>query len=192
MGVNEPDYGTLWESRWIKRSKDSAEVPITTFLQPRVEGEIAFLLGELPDSSECSVDQVLAATRAIAPAIEIVDSRITDWRIKLADTVADNASYGGFVLGEWVPVPAEQELAELPMALRLNGEIVAQGVGAAALGNPACAVAWLLDKMHSLEVTVQPGDIILSGALAATVPAAAGDIFTLILGTERPLDLAFR
>lgn len=191
MGVDEPDYGTLWRSRWVPVQDGAGTVAASTFLQPRVEGEIAFRLGEPPAGTEITAQDVLAATDAVAAAIEIVDSRIEDWRITLADTVADNASYGGFAVGAWTPLDARRQLPAVEMTLARNGDPVGTGVGAAALGDPAAAVAWLLNKLRSLGVEVRAGDIILSGALAATVPASAGDRFRLEMQGEPPLELTF-
>jgi len=191
MGVDEPDYGTLWASRFFPAPGGRGDVPADMFLQPRVEGELAFLLGELPVSETFSAQQVLAATEAVAPSIEIVDSRITDWRIKLADTVADNASYGGFLLGPWSRVLRDTDLRTIGMVVTQNGERVAEGVGAAALGHPAQAVAWLLTKLASLGVRARAGDIILSGALGITVPARRGDRFAVEFYGQPPLLLAF-
>jgi 2-keto-4-pentenoate hydratase len=191
MGVDEPDYGTLWGSRRIEVHDGRGQVAADTFLQPRVEGEIAFRLGDPPPGPHITADDVLAATDAIAASIEIVDSRIADWRIKLPDTVADNASYGGFVIGQWTPLEPGRRLAGLRMALARDGEPAVEGQGSAALGDPAHAVAWLLTKLSSLGVEARPGDIVLSGALAAMLPAAAGDSFRLELDGEAPLELVF-
>jgi 2-keto-4-pentenoate hydratase len=191
MGVGEPDYGTLWGSRRIEVRDGGARVAADTFLQPRVEGEIAFRLGEPPAGPDVTADDVLAATEAIAASIEIVDSRIADWRIKLADTVADNASYGGFVIGQWTPLDPGRHLPDLRMTLSRNGAPGVEGRGSAALGDPATAVAWLLNKLTSLGVQARSGDIVLSGALAAMLPAAAGDRFRLELEGEPALDLEF-
>jgi 2-keto-4-pentenoate hydratase len=191
MGVDEPDYGTLWASRYFAAPTGRTELPADTFLQPRVEGEIAFLLGDPPPGPVVTIQQVLAATEAVASSIEIVDSRIADWRITLPDTVADNASYGGFVLGPWSASLVGTDLRTLGMTITRNGEHVAEGVGAAALGHPARAVAWLLTKLASLGVEVQPGDVVLSGALGPTVPAHAGDVFTLEMRERPALTIAF-
>ena len=191
MGVGEPDYGTLWGSRQLDVSDGFASAQMDAFLQPRVEGELAFLLDHPPRGACITPQQVLAATIAIAPAIEIVDSRISGWRIKLPDTVADNASYGGFALGPWSTQLRFADLRTVGMAMTCNGQYAVDGVGAAALGHPAAAVAWLLNKLVELDIPTRRGDIILSGALAATVPAAAGDIFTLQIHGQSPLSLAF-
>jgi 2-keto-4-pentenoate hydratase len=191
MGVDEPDYGTLWGSRMIRLDAGHGSIPADTFLQPRVEGELAFLLGDPPAGTDVTASAVVEATQAVAAAIEVVDSRIADWRISLADTVADNASYGGFAVGPWTPLEAARRLPELEMSLNRNGEQAVTGQGSAALGDPAHAVAWLLNKLASFGVQAQRGDIVLSGALAATMPVNAGDEVRLELGGEPPVTLAF-
>ncbi len=191
LGVDEPDYGTQWGSRCFPAVGGRAQAPAELFVQPRVEGELAFLLGDPPRGPRVTPQQVLAATEAIAPAIEIVDSRIADWRIALPDTVADNASFGGFVLGAWDRGLRERDLRTVGMVLSHGETPVAEGVGAAALGHPARAVAWLLEKLAGLGVETQPGDIVLSGALGPMTPVSAGDVFTLEVHGQRPLTVAF-
>lgn len=192
LGVDEPDYGTLWGSRFFPAVGGRAEAPAEAFLQPRVEGELAFLLGEPPPGPVVSAQEALAATEAIAPAIEIVDSRIADWRITLPDTVADNASFGGFVLGPWDHGLRHEDLRTVGMVLDRGGEPVAEGVGAAALGHPARAVAWLLTRLAELDVPVAAGDVVLSGALGPMTDAKIGDVFTLHTHGQPPLTVSFR
>ncbi len=187
MGVNEPDYGSLWASRHFPARAGRAEVPAGTFLQPRMEGEIAFLIGRRLSGEHVTPQEVLAATEALAPAFEVVDSRIADWRIKLADTIADNASYGGFVLGPWSRRLRDEDLRTLGMLVQQNGETVAQAVGAAALGGPARAVAWLARKLTSFGISLEAGDVVLSGALGGATNAAQGDTFVLETHGQPPL-----
>jgi len=190
MGVDKPDFGTLWGSRRFDVVDGRARVSISTFLQPQAEGEIAFLMGsEPPAGPRVTAAEVLAATVAVAPAIEIVDSRIADWRIELADTIADNASYGGFVLGAWNEELAGADLGTVEMSLEEDGREVSAGVGANALGHPAEAVAWLAETLLELGVGLRAGDIVLSGALGPLVPLVVGGEYTLRVGTERPLVL---
>jgi 2-keto-4-pentenoate hydratase len=136
-------------------------------------------------------EQALAATEALAPAFKIVDSRIEDWRIKLPDTIADNASYGAFTTGEWDASLKDADLSSLPMRVELAGETVGEGAGSAAMGDPALCVAWLANKLHAFGISLAPGDVVLSGALAAAVPVSAGDEFTLRLGEQEPLAVRF-
>jgi 2-oxopent-4-enoate/cis-2-oxohex-4-enoate hydratase len=125
---------------------------------------------------------VLAATECVLPCFEIVDSRVRDWKIRIQDTVADNASCGVFVLGDRAVDPRRIDLATCGMVLEKNGEIVATGAGAAALGSPVNAVAWLVNTLGRLGIGLKAGEIVLSGALAAMFPAAKGDNFRVSIG----------
>jgi 2-keto-4-pentenoate hydratase len=191
MNVDEPDYGTLWASRHLTTVGGRAEVDAAVFVAPRAEGELAFLIGEPPPGPVITTQQALAATEAVAPAIEIVDSRIRDWRIKLPDTVADNASYGGFAVGSWSRALAYEDLRTVGMVMEVDGRPYSAGVGAAALGHPAAAVAWLLTKLHGLGIATQRGDIVLSGALAAVAPVQAGSVVRLMVHRQSALTVSF-
>jgi 2-keto-4-pentenoate hydratase len=191
MGVDEPDYGTLWGSRFFAAVDGRAVAPFDLFLQPRIEGELAFLLGEPPAGDKIEIEDVLDATEAVAATIEIVDSRIADWDIELFDTVADNASYGGYTLGPWSPELRSEDLRTIGMMMTRDGETVSSGIGAAALGHPARAVAWLLTKLRSFGIEAKAGDVILSGALGPTVPVLRGDEFTLSIHGQPRLTIAF-
>jgi 2-keto-4-pentenoate hydratase len=191
MNVVEPVYGTLWASRHLPTIAGRAAADASVFVSPRAEGELAFLIGEPPPGPVVTTQQVLAATEAVAPAIEIVDSRIRDWRIKLPDTVADNASYGGFAVGSWNRALAHEDLRTVGMMLEVDGQPYSSGVGAAALGHPAAAVAWLLTKLHSLGIAAQPGDIVLSGALSAMAPVQAGSVVRLLVHRQPAVTIVF-
>lgn len=191
LGVDEPDYGSLWASRYFPATDGRAEIPADIFVAPRIEGELAFRLGERLSGPDATAGEALAATEALAPAFEIVDSRIEDWRIKLPDTIADNASYGAFTTGEWDASLKDEDLRSLPMRVERAGETVGEGAGAAAMGDPALCVAWLANKLHEFGIALEPGDVVLSGALAAAVPVSAGDEFTLRLGEQAPLAVRF-
>jgi 2-keto-4-pentenoate hydratase len=192
FNVNEPDYGALWGSRYFAvQPGGQVEIPADLFLQPRLEGEIAFLLGQALRGPGVTWEQVLAATEALAPAIEIIDSRIENWRIKLVDTIADNASYGGFTVGPWSKQMLEGDLRLVGMLIQQNGEAMAEGIGAAALGHPAKSVAWLINKLAGFGIGLGPGDIVISGALARALPAAAGDTFLLEMYGQPPLRVRF-
>ncbi|ROO59319.1 2-keto-4-pentenoate hydratase [Micromonospora sp. Llam0] len=171
FGVYQPDFGVLFADMAVP---DGDEVDLAGLIQPRVEAEVAFVLGaDLPDGPATVVD-VLRATDFLLPAIEIVDSRITDWDISIVDTVADNASSGLFVLGDR-PVPAASvDLRECGMVLESAGEPVSVGAGAACLGNPVHAVAWLASTMAAAGDPLRAGDIVLSGALGPMVPVTPG------------------
>ena len=131
---------------------------------------MAFLIGRELRGPDVTLQDVLAATEACCPVVELVDSRVESWRIGLVDTVADNASYGGFTLGPWSSAMKYAELRTLGMIIQKNGESVIEGLVAAALGHPARAVAWLANRLGSFGVSLQPGDIVLSGSLGGATP----------------------
>lgn len=191
MGVSEPDYGDLWGSRQFTPTGRSVSISTAPFIQARVEGELAFLLQRDLDDGPVSEWDVRAATAAIAPALEIVDSRIVDWRIALVDTIADNASYGGFSHGPWRPDLRDRDLAALGMQVVRNGEVVVDDTGAAVMGSPLTAVAWLANTMGPLGLPLRSGDIVLSGSFGAAVELAAGDEFSIIVAGELGLQARF-
>lgn len=175
FGVNEPDYGHLLDDMAVE---NGGTVSCGKLLQPKVEGEIAFILKKDLKGPHVTVLDVLQATDYIVPALEIVDSRIKNWQIKLPDTVADNASSGMYVLGG-KPVKVEDVNLELiGMVLMKNGGVANTGVGAAALGNPARCVAWLANRLADYDISLKAGEVILSGALSGMVEAKPGDHFT--------------
>ncbi|GAA6736883.1 2-keto-4-pentenoate hydratase [Thermus oshimai] len=190
LGVDQPDFGNLWESRFFGQGV-RLEASSDPFLQPRVEGELAFLIGKPIQGPHATPQEVLAKTEALAFALEIVDSRIRDWRIRLEDTVADNASFGGFVLLPWERKLLEEDLSTLGLALYKNGELQVQGTGAACLGHPARAVAWLANTLSGFGLRLEPGDIVLSGAWAPVVPVGPGDLVHLTATGGRALALRF-
>lgn len=191
LGVSEPDYGTLWKSSYYPAVNGRVQLPAADFLQPRVEGEIAFLIGKPLRGPNVTAQDVLAATEACALGIEIVASRIADWRVKLVDTIADNASYGGFTLGPWDSTMREADLAALAMTIHHNGTLAAEGVGAAALGHPAAATAWLANKLSEFGVALEPGDIVISGAITKMLAVKAGDRFEFSLTGQPTVTVSF-
>ncbi len=191
LGVNEPDYGTLWQSSNYPAKDGRVEIPASDFLQPRIEGEVAFLIGKPLRGPNISADDVLAATEACALGVEIVASRIADWRIKLVDTIADNASYGGFTLGPWDKQMREADLAGLAMTIHHNGALAAEGVGAAALGHPALSTAWLANKLLEFGVALAPGDIVISGGITKMLPVKPGDQFVFALTGQPTVTVSF-
>jgi 2-oxopent-4-enoate/cis-2-oxohex-4-enoate hydratase len=177
LGVSEPDHGHLLASMVVTDA-----VPVSSLLQPKIEGEIAFLLdGDLEGPGITSAD-VIRATRSVMACFEIVDSRIRDWKITLQDTVADNGSAALFVLGDRAVDPKGLDLSTCGMVLEKNGQLVCTGAGAAALGSPVNCVVWLANELGRRGVALRAGEIILSGSLAAMVPVAAGDSFHLSIG----------
>ncbi len=191
LGVNEPDFGVLWGSRQFSVNEGRAEVPAATFLQPRLEGEIAFLIGEPLTGGAIGPQEVLAATVALAVSVEVIDSRIEDWRIKIVDTIADNASYGGFAVGPWSEDLLREDLRTLGMLIQRNGEPVQMAIGAAAMGHPAEAVAWLADKLSAFDEGLKAGDVVLSGSLGGAVPVGQGDEFVVEAHGQPPLTISF-
>lgn len=176
LGVDEPDYGHLLDDMAI--SADDPVIYSDQVLQPRVEGELAFILKKDLVGPHVTVAEVLAATEAIVPAIEIVDSRVKDWKIKLRDTVADNGSSAYYILGNQSFAPEEVDRIGVKMKLFKNGECINEGDGSAVLGDPAYCVAWLANKLHQFGISLKAGEVILSGALSAAISAAPGDEFT--------------
>ena len=172
FGVDEPDIGNLTDDMQFP---NGAEVPISErLIQPKAEGEIAFVLKQSLRGPGLTVADVLDATDYVAPCFEIVDSRVRDWKIRIEDTVADNASCGLFVIGDDHADPRELDLSACEMTVMTDGEVVAEGVGAAALGSPLNCVAWLANALSASGDELCPGDVILSGTLVSVVPATPG------------------
>ena len=174
MGVDEPDYGHLLDEMQVFEDKP---VRAGRYLYPRVEVEVGFILADDLPGAGCTEDDVLAATAAFAPAIELIDTRITDWKIKLCDTIADNASSAGWVLGEARVSPKDIDIREIDAVLTNNGEVVAKGRSDAVLGNPVTAVAWLARKVEGFGVRLRAGDVVLPGSCTRAIDAAPGSNF---------------
>jgi len=172
LGVDQPDYGILFSDMEVA---DGATVLPARVLQPRVEAEVAFVIGRDVDAGDVQAAGLARHIDHVLPAIEIVDSRIADWKISFADTVADNASAGLFVLGTTPRSLAGLDLELCGMVLDRNGEAASLGVGAACLGHPLHAAAWLARRMVEVERSLKAGDVILSGALGPMVEARPGD-----------------
>lgn len=179
LGVDQPDFGVLTDAML---HNDGATIDSSSSIQPKAEGEIAFLLKRDLCGPGVSAVDVLAATEGLMACFEIVDSRVRDWKIKIQDTIADNASCGALVLGGRLIDPRDVDLVHCGMVLEKNGEVVATGAGAAAMGSPANAVAWLANALGARGVKLKAGEVILSGSLAAMVPAARGDNLRVEIG----------
>jgi 2-keto-4-pentenoate hydratase len=171
LGVDRPDFGVLFADMAYA---DGAKVPMARLLQPRAEAEVAFVLGRDLDEPGLGPDGVRAAIAYAMAALEIVDSRIEGWDITFADTVADNASSGLFVLGERVAPLERFEPVDAEMTMTLDGEVVSTGTGAACLGDPLRAVAWLAKTARELGDPLRAGQVVLSGALGPMRPVEAG------------------
>ena len=191
LGVTEPDYGHLFASM----ACHDHEVDSSVLLQAKIEAEIAFILKSDLAGGKVTVDDVLAATAYVVGAFEIVDSRIADWKIALADTIADNASSGLYLLGEKRIAACELDLSQVTMKLYKyidNQPILQnQGQGSDVLGNPTIAVSWLANKLWHYGVTLKAGEIVLSGALTAALPATKGDRFRAEFSDFGPLEAEF-
>ncbi|HEX9335325.1 MAG TPA: 2-keto-4-pentenoate hydratase [Pseudonocardiaceae bacterium] len=188
MGVDEPDYGHLLSDMWIE---DGGSVPVGRYCYPKVEVEVGFLLGDDLPGENCTEDDVLANTEAFVPSIELVDSRIVDWRISLPDTVADNASAAGFVLGARRVAPVDLDPRTVDVTLRRNGEPVATGRSDAVLGNPVIAVAWLARTVADFGVRLRAGHVVLPGSCIKAIDARAGDTFDADCGRLGTVSLSF-
>lgn len=191
FGTTTPDHGLLWASRQFSAHDGGAVIPASTFIQPQIEGEIAFQIGRRLAGPGVTVADVIDATAALAPALEVIDSRFVGWQGTLGDTIADNASYGGFVTGAWTNDLLMQDLRTVGMVVDRNGEIAIEGIGAGSLGHPAAAVAWLVNELATRGEALEAGEIVLSGALGRPVPVAAGDMFVLWLHGCTPLTARF-
>lgn len=172
LGVLQPDFGMLTDAM---RFPSGAVIPVRSLIHPKAEGEIAFVLKDDLRGPGITASDVVAATAGVSACFEVVDSRIRDWRIKIQDTVADNASCGVFVLSDRLVDVRSLDLEKAEMTLLKNGEPVVRGNGAATMGSPLLAVAWLANKMGELGEALKAGEVILSGALGAMVPVRSGD-----------------
>ena len=189
MGVDEPDYGHLLSDMAL--SEDIA-VDAARWLVPRVEPEVAFILGADLPGEGCTDEDVLSATEAVTAALELIDSRIADWKIALPDTIADNASSAGFVLGSARVKPVDVDLLTIPVTLYRNDEQVGVGRSDAVLGNPVSTVAWLARKVASFGVELKAGHIILPGSCTRAVDARPGDVFRGEFGPLGTVQLTFQ
>lgn len=172
MGVDEPDYGHLLSDMVL-----AEDVPVRAdrYLLPRVEVEVGFILGDDLPGEGCTVQDVLRCTEFVAPAIELIDSRIADWRIGIVDTIADNASSAGLLLGQARVRPADLDLQAVDAVLTINGEKVAEGRSDAVLGDPAIAVAWLARTVARFGVRLEAGHVVLPGSCTRAYDVRAGD-----------------
>lgn len=175
LGVGEPDYGYLLDTMI---HQENSPISVETFLQPKIEPEIAFVLGRDISGPGVNVSQVIGAIEYVLPALEIIDSRIRDWKIGLMDTVADNASSGGVVLGSRPTALADRDLRLAGCNLYVNGRIAGTGAGGAVLGSPLTAAVWLINVLGARGVTLRAGHVILSGSITAAVTVSPGDVIT--------------
>jgi len=184
-GISEPDYGVLLDHMFYEEGSD---IPMRNFIVPRVEVELAFILGEDLSGPNCTVMDVLRATEFVVPAIEIIDARIqqvdpeTGIPRKVQDTISDNAANAGIVLGGRPVGPMDIDLRWCSAICSRNGVVEETGVAAGVLGHPARGVAWLANKLHPYGVTLKAGEVMLGGSFTRPIAAVAGDTFNIDYG----------
>ncbi|CNG75304.1 2-oxo-hepta-3-ene-1%2C7-dioic acid hydratase [Yersinia enterocolitica] len=178
MGVDQPDFGVLLNTM---KYTESESIPSCVFIQPKVEGEIAFVLGRALTGRETDLSEIIDAIDFALAAVEIVDSRIKDWDISISDTIADNASAGAFVTGSTSVRLSCIDLLNCKMTMTINGAIVSEGKGRNCLGNPLVAVQWLARTMAELGCPLQAGEVVLAGALGPMAEVSPGDVVDVII-----------
>jgi 2-keto-4-pentenoate hydratase len=188
LGVDQPDFGTLWADY---NFAEATVIPYSRFIQPKVEAEVAFVIGRRIPEADVGLAQVVAAIEYAVPAVEIVDSAIANWSITLVDTIADNASAGGFCVGTGARRLTDLDLRLAGCVLSRNGAVASLGVGAACLGHPLNATLWLARKMAEVGTPLTEGDIVLSGALGPMVAVEAGDVISVEIQGFSGLNFAF-
>ncbi|GAB3326236.1 FAA hydrolase family protein [Haliea atlantica] len=188
LNVHQPDFGFLTDKMVFTN-----EVPLTgNLIAPKAEGEIAFVMKKTLTGPGVTEADVLAATEAVMPCFEVVDSRIKDWQITIEDTVADNASCGFFAINDKAAVdPRKIDLPSCEMIVKKNGQFLSQGLGSAALGNPLTCVAWLANVLGAYGVSLNAGDVVLSGSLVPLEPVVAGDSMSLTISAIGDLAIDF-
>jgi 2-keto-4-pentenoate hydratase len=188
LGIDQPDYGFLLDSMAVASSSTLSR---TDFLLPRIEPEIAFWLAQDLKGPGITVDAVLAATRGVSPALELVDSRIAKWQINLPDTIADNASSARVIVSEQIVPLDGLDLAAEAVTLTRNGVEVGSGNGATVLGHPAEAVVWLANKLAEYGIAIAAGQLVLPGAMCAAATVAAGETYRAVFTTIGEVSVRF-
>lgn len=178
LGVFQPDFGFLTDAM---RAQDGDTIQLSSLIQPRIEAEIAFELERDLVGPGVTPQQVLAATKCIYPCFEVVDSRIHDWRIKITDTIADNASCGVYALGKPAIDPRSLDLPKLQVKVYQNETLLHTGEGAAVQGDPLTALAWLANTLGAYHIPFLAGEIILSGSLVPLTPLRSGEHYRALL-----------
>jgi 2-keto-4-pentenoate hydratase len=193
MGVDEPDYGHLLSDMELPQNVNGTDrpVPAQLYCYPRVEVEVGFILGADLPGEGCTEQDVVDATEAVAPAIELIDSRIADWDIRIGDTIADNASSAGYVIGPDRVKPTDIDLKTIEARLIRNGDQVAEGRSDAVLGDPLIAVAWLARKVAQFGVRLEAGNVILPGSVHRAVDVRPGDDFEAVFDGLGSVRLSF-
>lgn len=189
LDVHQPDFGYLTDAMQFE---DGAAMPISrTLIQPRAEGEFAFRLKRSLRGPGITPIDVLDATDYVTACFEIVDSRIQDWKIRIEDTIADNASSGLFLLGRDKVDPSKVDFVDCEMVVEKNGAFLSKGKGAAALGSPLNCVAWLANTLGERGIALEAGEIVLSGSLVPLEPVRAGDRMKVSIGGVGTAEVSF-
>lgn len=188
LGVDQPDFGVLFDDMEIASDE---VIPVGRLIQPKVEAEVAFVLRDDLAEGPLDRDQIRGAVAYAVAALEIVDSRIRDWDISFADTVADNASAGLFVLGDHRRALTDFDPRDATMAMRIDGNVVATGDGAACLGDPLRALAWLAHQARTFGEPLRAGQVVLSGALGPMRPVTPGSLVVAEIGALGLIDARF-
>ena len=188
LNVDQPDYGHILDNMIVQ---EGDRLSAKELIQPKVEPEIAFILDRDLKGPGVTAVQVLAATRFVLPALEIIDSRIEGWKIKLCDTIADNASSARVILGGPPRQVHQIDLRLIGMVMEKNGEMIQTGAGAAVMNHPANAVAWLANAIGQFGVTLEAGEIVMPGAISAAVDVAVGDLIRASFGDLGTVSVKF-
>ena len=189
LGVDQPDYGILFNTMDVSVEK---VLDTTALIAPKAEGELAFILKSTLDQPEMTREDVANAIGSVVASIEVVDSRVADWNIRISDTIADNASGSHFILGTTSKTLEEVTPSQVTMKLVKNGETVSEGSGAACMDDPLNAALWLAQKMQEQGSPLRAGEVLLSGALGPMVPIAAGDLVRLEISGFDPVELTVK
>jgi 2-keto-4-pentenoate hydratase len=174
LGVDQPDFGHLLDTMFLP---EGSATDLGQLIQPRVEPEIAFSLKASLRGPGITAQDVITATEYVIPALEVIDSRVRDWKIKLADTIADNASCGRYVFGSTRVPPGEFDLGLVGMNFYVDGALASTATGAAVLGNPATAVAWLCNTLAQFGHSIEAGQVVMPGSLVGAIDAKPGTTF---------------
>ena len=185
--ITEPDYGVMFDDA---QYKDGARIPASRFIKPRLETELAFVMGEDLKGTGCQMHDVLRATEFVTPALEIIDYR-TEVPRMIVDTIADNAAYGALVLGGRIVRPFDIDLRWVGATLSKNGTIEESGVSAAIMGHPAAGMAWLVNTLAVLGDGLKKGDIVLAGSFTRPIDIATGDVVTADYGPLGTIGISF-
>jgi 2-oxo-hept-3-ene-1,7-dioate hydratase len=185
--MTEPDYGVILDDALFF---DGARIEAGTFIKPRLEVELAFVMGEDLSGTGCQVHDVLRATEFVQPALEIIDYR-TEVPRQIVDTIADNAAFGAIVLGGRTVRPFDVDLRWVSATLVQNGVIEESGVSAAVMGHPAAGIAWLVNKLEPLGGGLKKGDIVLAGSFTRPVDIASGDVVIADFGPLGSIGVRF-